>query len=399
MPASLYLDHNATTPMRPAAVAAVNRALGIVGNPSSVHRFGRLARSLVEDAREQVALLVETDPAWVIFTSGGTEANTLALTATRPAAVLVSAIEHASVGEAMAGAVRIPVTAAGVIDMNALDMHLRAAPPPALVSVMLANNETGALQPVAAIAAMARRLGAFVHCDAVQAAGKLPIKMGELGVQMLSLSAHKLGGPPGVGALVVDPALPFAPLLRGGGQERRRRAGTENMIGIAGFGAAAVAAARLDDTARLAPLRDRIESEILAASPTTRIFGTDTARLPNTSCLATPGLPAETQVIAFDLRGIAISAGAACSSGKIEISHVLRAMGVGEDLARTAVRVSLGWTTTADDVDRFVAAWKAIHHHSLENSGEVCSGKDSSRRESRLAPDTCPTPSSLAISG
>jgi Cysteine sulfinate desulfinase/cysteine desulfurase and related enzymes len=360
----VYLDHNATTPVRPEAVAAAATAFTVAGNPSSIHRAGRTARRLIEDAREQVALLVDVDPSWVVFTSGGTEANALALTATQPASVLVSAVEHASVREAAAVAGRLPVDGEGSLDLPAAASLLQSMPQRSLVSVMLANNETGVVQPVAAVAEIARTYGAIVHCDAVQAAGKMSISLRTLGVHLLSLSAHKLGGPPGVGALVVDPALPFTPLLRGGGQERRRRAGTENLPGIAGFGAAAAVAQHLTDTNRLARLRDRIEHAITTRCPTARIFGRDAPRLPNTSCIAMPGVDAETQVIGFDLAGIAVSAGAACSSGKVGTSHVLQAMGVGEDLAGCSVRVSLGWTTTDDDADRFVAVWQDVYHRS-----------------------------------
>lgn len=389
MPSPVYLDHNASTPVRPEAVAAATSALASAGNPSSVHRFGRLARRTVEAAREQVALLVDVDPSWVIFTSGGTEANGLALTATGRAPVLVSAVEHPSVADAAGAAPRIPVDTDGVVNLDALDALLRSVPAPALLSVMLANNETGVIQPLASIVEVARAHAATVHCDAVQAAGKIPVRIAELGVQLLSLSAHKLGGPPGVGALVVDPALPFAPLLRGGGQERRRRAGTENVPGIAGFGAAAEVAALSFDAPRLARLRDGIESRILAGCPAARVFGANASRLPNTSCLAMPGVTAEMQVIAFDLAGIAVSAGAACSSGKVGSSHVLRAMGVGEDLAKCTVRVSLGWTSTDDDADRFVAVWQDIYHRRPDGAG---------RAGPRLATDACPPLSSLAIS-
>ena len=231
---------------------------------------------------------------------------------------------------------------------------------PALVSVMLANNETGVLQPVGDVAAVARRHGALVHCDAVQAAGRIALDVAALGVHLLSLSAHKLGGPAGVGALVVDPSAPLSPLLRGGGQERGRRAGSENVLGIVGFGAAAEAVLGCDDSARLAALRDGLERRLKAICPSARLFGADAHRLPNTSCIGMPGVSGETQVIAFDLASVSVSAGAACSSGKVSPSHVLKAMGVGEDIAATAVRVSMGWTTTAADVDRFVEVWSGI---------------------------------------
>lgn len=359
MRTSVYLDHNATTPLRPQAADAMREAMGSFGNPSSVHRHGRLARKLVEDAREQVARLVGADPANVIFTGSGTEANALAL---RGAGldVLVSAVEHASVLNAVDGARIIPVDADGVVRLDALDEMLAGSDRPGLVSVMLANNETGVLQPVGEVAAVAGRHGALVHCDAVQAAGRIALDVAALGVHFLSLSAHKLGGPAGVGALVVDPMALLSPLLRGGGQERGRRAGSENVLGIVGFGAAAEVAAGCEDSARLTALRDGLERRLKAICPSARLFGADVPRLPNTSCIGMPGVSGETQVIAFDLALVSVSAGAACSSGKVSPSHVLKAMGVGEYIAAQAVRVSMGWTTTAADVDRFVEVWSGI---------------------------------------
>lgn len=360
---TLYFDHNATTPLRPEAAAAVTAALGVVGNPSSVHGPGRAARRIVEDAREQVAALASVSPAAVIFTSGGTEANALALCGSWPRRVLASAVEHASVLDAAAGAERIPVDRHGVVVVDALEAMLAANDAPAVISVMLANNETGAIQPVATIAEVAARYGALVHCDAVQAAGKVPLDPTALGVHLLSLSAHKLGGPTGVGALIVNDAM-LTPLLRGGGQERRRRAGTENVAGIAGFGAAAAAVggagAVKAATVPMKALRMRLEARLIAASPVVRIIAADVERLANTVCVLTPGVSAETLVMALDLAGAAVSAGSACSSGKVTSSHVLRAMGFGEDLAGQAVRISMGWTTTEQDVDDFVTVWRDI---------------------------------------
>ncbi|MBL8658993.1 MAG: cysteine desulfurase [Rhodospirillales bacterium] len=367
---SIYLDHNATTPLRPEAAAAVAAAQGVVGNPSSVHGFGRAARRVIEDAREQVAALVAAPPASVIFTSGGTEANTLALHGTERRRVLVSAVEHASVLEVAADAERIPVDRDGVVDLDALAAVLVMNERPALVSVMLANNETGVIQPVAAVAEVAARHGALVHCDAVQAAGKIRVDPAALGVHLLSLSAHKLGGPPGVGALIVNGTDVEAQLV-GGGQERRRRAGTENIAGIAGFGAAAAAvgveAAQRAAAARTKALRGRLEAGVMAATPSARVIAADAERLVNTVCILTPGVPAETLVMALDLAGVAVSAGSACSSGKVAGSHVLRAMGLGEHLARQAVRVSLGWTTTEREIDDFVTIWRAT-------AGRLCAG-------------------------
>ena len=362
----VYMDHNATTAVRPEARDAVALALALTGNPSSVHGSGRTARRLVEDARDAVAALVGAEPAWVVFTSGGTEANNLALRVLpKRAPILCSAVEHASVLSVMDGIVEIPVDGDGVVDLGALEALLAGEDTPALVSVMLANNETGVLQPVADVAALAHEHGALIHCDAVQAAGKMAIDFRTLGCDLMSLSAHKIGGPSGVGALVVTSGvegdLALIPMLRGGGQERGRRAGTENVPGIAGFGAAARAArGGLTDFARLGRWRERIENRLRQRADS-RVYGFGAPRLANTSCLTMPGVEAETQVIQFDLAGVAVSAGAACSSGKVEPSRVLAAMGVDANEAATAIRVSLGWSTTEDDADKFVEAWIQVY--------------------------------------
>jgi len=357
-----YLDYNATTPIRPAAAAAVSDALALGGNPSSVHAFGRAARARLEDARETVAALAGARPDQLIFTSGGTEANNLALAWAHGVRVLISAGEHASVLEAVPRSERIPLTADGQVDLAVLDELLNRSRRPALLSLMLANNETGVIQPVAEAVRLARRVGVPVHCDAVQAAGKMALDISALGVQLLSLSAHKIGGPAGVGALIVTDDVDPEPLLRGGGQERRRRAGTENLPGIAGFAAAArEAAGALSEFAELARLRDRIEAEIAARAPDATIFGTAAPRLANTTCLAMPGVRSETQVMALDLAGVAVSAGAACSSGKVAPSHVLEAMGAEPALADGAIRVSLGWASVPKDVEQFLAAWAALY--------------------------------------
>ena len=362
----VYMDHNATTAVRPEARDAVALALALTGNPSSVHGSGRTARRLVEDARDAVAALVGAEPAWVVFTSGGTEANNLALRVLpKRAPILCSAVEHTSVLSVMDGIVEIPVDGDGVVDLGALEALLAGEDTPALVSVMLANNETGVLQPVADVAALAHEHGALIHCDAVQAAGKMAIDFRALGCDLMSLSAHKIGGPSGVGALVVTSGvegdLALIPMLRGGGQERGRRAGTENVPGIAGFGAAARAAREgLADFARLGRWRERIENR-LRQHAGSRVYGFGAPRLANTSCLTMPGVEAETQVIQLDLAGVAVSAGAACSSGKVEPSRVLAAMGVDANEAATAIRVSLGWSTTEDDADKFVEAWIQVY--------------------------------------
>jgi cysteine desulfurase len=355
---SVYMDCNATVPVRPAAARAVADALALTGNASSVHGFGRAARRAIEDARERVAALVATAPENIVFTGGGTEANNLALAGTGRERILVSAVEHDSVLAWSPAAEKLPVDALGLVRLDALAEALAGEGAPALVSIMLANNETGVIQPVAEAAAIAKRAGALVHCDAVQAAGKIALDFDALGVDLLSLSAHKIGGPQGVGALVVATGLDLAPSLRGGGQERRRRAGTENLPGIAGFGAAADAArTERAAAARLADWRDDLERRVHRVLPAVEAIASAAPRLPNTSCLATPGLAAETQVMALDLAGIAVSAGSACSSGKVTPSHVLRAMGR-DDVAADAIRISLGWCSTQSDIDRFVAAWQ-----------------------------------------
>jgi cysteine desulfurase len=355
----VYLDYNASAPIKPAVVAAMTELLGQAGNPSSVHGFGRRARRAVETARDEVAALVGAKPAHVIFTASGTEANNLALRGFPERVVLASAIEHESVLRAAPEAPRIPVTRDGIVDLAALERLLADAGRPALVSVMLANNETGIVQPLAEIAALAHRHGALVHSDAVQAAGRLPLDMAALDVDLVTLSAHKCGGPHGAAALIArsDPA----PLLVGGGQERNRRAGTENVAALAGFGvAAALAAAELAEAPSLMRLRDALEAGVQGASNKAVVIGAGQPRLPNTSCIALPGHKAETQVMALDLAGIAVSAGSACSSGKVAASHVLAAMGLPRTIAGSAIRVSLGWTTGDPDVERFVAAWRAM---------------------------------------
>jgi cysteine desulfurase len=328
-------------------------ALALTGNASSIHAEGRAARALLEEARDTVAKAVGALAPLVTFTSGGTEANNLAVAGAPVARHVVSAIEHPSVLEAARASGRplavAPVTAAGVIDLEALERLLPG--PPALVSVMFANNETGALQPLRDVVGLCRAHGALVHCDAVQALGKVPVNLGLIGVDLLTLSAHKLGGPQGAGALVVRDGLALTPQLRGGGQERRRRAGTENLAAIAGF--AAVADTK---STHVKALRDRLETELEDAM----IFARDAARLPGTTCFARPGTSAETLLMAFDLEGIAVSSGSACSSGKVQPSHVLAAMGVEPEQARGAIRVSLGWNTEAADIDRFIAVWRKL---------------------------------------
>ena len=362
----IYLDYNATAPIRPAVIARVAEVMAQVGNASSVHRAGRDARAIVEAARADVARLVGADADGVVFMSGGTEANNLALKGTGKRRLMVSAIEHGAVlAPAMltdGQAVLLAVDGDGRLDLDALRAALKKEGGPSLVSVMLANNETGVLQPIDEIAAIAHEQGALVHCDAVQAAGKIPVDMKALGIDLLSLSAHKIGGPQGIGALVLNGDVQIDAQVVGGGQERGRRSGTENVAGAAGYGVAArEALAGLPKYAELATWRDEMESRLRQVANGLVVHGAGAPRLPNTSCLSMPGVSSETQVIALDLAGIAVSAGSACSSGKVHASHVLEAMGVGDDVAGGAIRVSMGWNTTKAEVDRFVEAWSDIY--------------------------------------
>jgi cysteine desulfurase len=375
MPKRSYFDWNATAPMRPEARQVFEAALLVPGNPSSVHAEGRAARHVVENAREEVAALTGARPGDVFFTSSGTEANMLALTPAietagekqQRSALLLSAIEHASVragGRFPHAAIEeVPVDSAGVINLDALATAVAKSPRP-LVSLMLANNETGVIEPVAQAADIVHAAGGLLHVDAVQAAGRVACDIMAVGADLLTLSAHKIGGPKGAGALIRrDEDIHFPePLIRGGGQERGLRAGTENVAAIAGFGAAAALAqrGREAEAARMRALRDGLEAGLRAVLPQVVIFGQDADRLPNTTLFAAPGMKAETAVIAFDLEGIAVSSGAACSSGKVQPSHVLAAMGVSPGLTRGAVRISLGWTTTETDVEMFLGAWRKL---------------------------------------
>ena len=356
----IYLDYNATAPLREPAFAAMAEVLRAPGNPSSVHRPGRQARRRVEEARETIAAAIGAAPAGVIFTSGGTEANNLALTAFPGRRILASAVEHPSILKGKIDSV-VPVDRHGVIDLAALDEMLTQDDRPTLVALMLANNETGVIQPVAEAANLAHRKGAWVHADAIQAFGKIPVDMEALGLDSLSLSAHKIGGPQGIGALVLaDSEVDLQPLLVGGGQERRNRAGTENVAAIVGFGAAVADLGDLAaESARLAALRDRFERAALESLSGVTIFGRKVGRLPNTSCLALPGVPAQTVLMALDLAGFAVSAGSACSSGKVSPSPVLVAMGE-ERLATSAIRVSLGWASEDAELDAFIGQFLSI---------------------------------------
>lgn len=357
-----YLDWNATAPLRPEARAAMLAALDLAGNASSVHAEGRRVRRIVEEAREAVAALVGAGPGDVIFTSGATEANATVL-ASGWDWIAAAPIEHDSVLAALevSGA---RWAALGVAVSGRVEVRSLAGLPSeriGLASLHVANNETGVLQPVAELAGQAKAAGTFVHTDATQAVGRTPVDMRALGADYLTCSAHKIGGPKGIGALVVRETVPLRPLLRGGRQERNRRAGTENVAAIAGF-AAAAAAARSDlaGMEKVARLRDRLEADVLGLTPEAIVIGREVARIPNTSLIALPGRLAETLVAALDLSGIAVSSGSACSSGKVTQSRVLDAMGFDADVSRSAIRVSLGSTTTEQDIAAFIAAWSRI---------------------------------------
>jgi len=366
-----YFDWNATAPLREEARAAMGAALAFTGNASSVHAEGRAVRRLIEKAREQVAQLLCADAKNVIFTSGATEANMLALTPMLEIAgrkeprdrLFVSAIEHPSVragGRFPRESIEtLPVTGNGVVDLAALSLAVKKAARP-LVSVMLANNETGVVQPIAQIAEIVHAASGVLHVDAVQGTGKIDCDIAALGADLVSVSSHKLGGPQGAGALVRRGDIHVGePLMKGGGQERGQRAGTENVAAIAGFGAAAAAATRTD-TERVAAMRDRLEQGLRRVTPDVQIFGDRETRLPNTTLFAVPGVKAETAIIAFDLNGIAVSSGSACSSGKVQPSEVLAAMGVDAALARGAIRASIGNITTEAEIDRFVETWNTV---------------------------------------
>jgi cysteine desulfurase len=381
-----YLDWNATAPLSEPARAAMLEALRLPGNASSVHGEGRAARAALEKARRQVAALVGAEPAHVTFTSGATEAANHVLTPdfrmgrapVRASRVYVSAVEHPAIREGgrfdAAQVTEVPVTSGGILDLQALETllveHDTASGLP-MVAVMLVNNETGIIQPVAEAAAIVHAHGGLMVVDAVQAVGRIPVDVGALDADFLILSSHKIGGPKGVGALVSrGEILMPKPLIRGGGQEKGHRSGTENFHAVVGFGAAAQAGAEEPDgrNASIGSLRDRLETAMRATAPDVLIHGRDAARVANTSFFTLPGLKSETGQIAFDIEGIALSAGSACSAGKVGESHVLTAMG--QDPKLGALRISLGPATTGDDIDRAIAAFEKIAAR-LKRTGEA----------------------------
>ncbi len=399
-----YLDYNASAPLRRGARVAMTSAFALPGNASSVHEEGRTARGVVEHARDLIAGLLGASATQVVFTSGGTEANNWVMGAPWDA-IFVADIEHESVleparqaaglskqappneGQKRAELISLAVDGAGVITAQTLRTAIAGylerrgteagsqagskpgsggpgaaeRPPRLLLSVQMANNETGIIQPLRQVIEIAHEFGVLVHCDGVQAAGRLAISFADLGLDFMTISGHKIGGPKGIGALLIKDGQDLQRLIVGGGQERQWRAGTENVAAIAGFGSAADAAVReIAAMPRLQALRDTLEQDVLRITPQAQIIGKDVARLANTSCVALAGQSAETLVIKLDLKGIAVSAGSACSSGKVGASHVLAAMGMADELARSAIRVSMGWGTSKDDVEAFKLAWQQI---------------------------------------
>lgn len=366
----IYLDYNATSPLLPSVKAAMDPLHGMPLNPGSIHRAGREAKKLLEDARQTIARAVSAFPNEVLFTASGTEANCMVLRAfSAEYPLLVSAVEHASVGKtgAQLGAGIIPVDSNGVVDLVALESQLKHLGKPALVSVMLANNENGVVQPIAEIARIVHAHGGLVHCDAVQALGKVTIDWGVLGVDMLTLCAHKCGGPVGAAALLIRNDLPIKPLIVGGGQELGRRAGTENIPAIVGFATMIKEVAHCPQAALWLAWRQWLESEITRAAPDAHIFGLNAPRLPNTLHVSMPGVTSEMQIMHFDLAGFAVSAGSACSSGRVNMSQVLLAMGVAPDVAQTGLRISWGWASTKEEIEAFSVAWVNAYRRLSQN--------------------------------
>lgn len=362
----IYLDYNATAPLRLEAKQAMLMAMELVGNPSSVHGAGREARRLLETARRQVAKLANVQADQVIFTSGATEANNMVFKGVSSnTLILTSSIEHDCVIDSTPNVERLPVLQSGVIDLEAVELILskyRTNDPDLkiLLSVMAVNNETGVIQPISELETIAAKLNVDMHCDAVQAAGKIDLPKVGGALRCMSISGHKIGGPKGVGALIIDEGFDLHPLIHGGGQEKRKRSGTENLVGIAGFGAAAEKVnAEVNDLGHLKILRDQFERDLKQAVPDLLVMGEDAPRVPGVSNIALPNVKAETQVMAMDLASLAVSAGSACSSGKVKQSHVLEAMGYEPEVAGSAIRVSIGWDSKPSDLEAMFGAYKS----------------------------------------
>ena len=357
----VYLDYNATCPPKPEVLSAMNDVMAQPHNASAVHQTGRAGNALIENAREQVAALVNAPSTQVIFNSGATEGNNTVIRHFGDEPILVSAIEHDAVLKAKDDLITIPVNTDGLVDLEALK-NLLAEHKPALVSVMLANNETGTIQPVKQIADLAHSAGALFHCDAVQAAGRIEIDMPAMGIDFLTLSAHKFGGPQGVGALVLGLCGVTPTLLHGGGQEKSARAGTENVAGIVGFGKAAELAKRdLDSFTQKTSSHQKTLEDALGGYDGVHIYGQNAPRVGNTTLFSIEGLSSETLLMAFDLDGIALSNGSACSSGKVEPSHVLKAMGASDEAASGALRISTGWNTSEEDIEAILNVWQKLY--------------------------------------
>lgn len=358
----VYLDYNATTPLREGVKKVMIEAMEDFGNPSSIHKFGRTARARIENARDILSAYLGVKPEQVFFTSGGTEANNAVIGSHSDCVLMISTIEHESVEKAAPGSYKIEVNAEGLIDLGKLEEALASLRgQKILISAMLANNETGILQPIQQVVEIARKYKALVHCDAVTAFTKVPFSYEELGVDYLTLSAHKIGGPKGCGAVIVPFNVQLPSLLHGGGQEKGHRAGTENLLGIVGFGQA-IQDAPNDNWQAVQSLRELLENLIMGAVPKTVIYGINSPRLPNTTFISMVGVHTQTQLMAFDLEGFAVSSGSACSSGKITGSKVLKAMGVNDLEASQALRVSLGWATTRQEIEDFAKAWITLYN-------------------------------------
>ena len=360
----IYLDYNATAPIRPSVRAAMEALAGEPLNPSSIHSQGRKAKRLLEDARASIATALSAFANEVMFVATATEANNMVLRGFAPShRLVVSAVEHASISKTggLLGAATLPVDVNGVVDLAALEQQLAQLAQPALVSVMIANNETGVIQPMAEIARIAHAHGALVHCDAVQALGKIPLDWGLLGVDMLTISGHKAGGPVGAAALLIRNDLPIKPLITGGSQELGRRAGTSNVPAIVGFAQLVADIAACPDAPQWRAWQQWLEAELTSAAPDAVVMGLNAQRLPQTTCISMPGVKAETQLMNLDLAGFAVSAGSACSSGRVAASGTLIAMGIAPEVAETALRISWGWNSTQAEIEAFAMAWKATH--------------------------------------